>query len=73
MANVARYFPTQALNLAFKDVYKSIGGGYNPQKERLKSFAMNCLTGGAAGVTSLSVVYPMDFARTRLAADVGLS
>jgi solute carrier family 25 (adenine nucleotide translocator) protein 4/5/6/31 len=29
------------------------------------------LSGGAAGATSLCVVYPLDFARTRLAADVG--
>ena len=28
-------------------------------------------TGGAAGATSLLVVYPLDFARTRLAMDVG--
>jgi len=25
LANVIRYFPTQALNFAFKDVYKSVG------------------------------------------------
>lgn len=25
MANVIRYFPTQALNFAFKDVYKQVG------------------------------------------------
>ena len=29
------------------------------------------LTGGAAGATSLLMVYPLDFARTRLGADVG--
>lgn len=29
------------------------------------------MSGGAAGATSLFVVYPLDFARTRLAADVG--
>jgi len=29
------------------------------------------MSGGAAGATSLCVVYPLDFARTRLAADVG--
>lgn len=34
-------------------------------------FVGNCASGGAAGATSLSVVYPLDFARTRLAADVG--
>jgi len=31
----------------------------------------NLASGGAAGATSLMVVYPLDFARTRLAADVG--
>lgn len=34
-------------------------------------FIGNCASGGAAGATSLSLVYPLDFARTRLAADVG--
>ena len=29
------------------------------------------MSGGAAGATSLTFVYPLDFARTRLAADVG--
>jgi len=28
-------------------------------------------SGGAAGATSLLLVYPLDFARTRLAADIG--
>jgi hypothetical protein len=28
------------------------------------------MSGGLAGFTSLSFVYPLDFARTRLAADV---
>jgi len=28
-------------------------------------------SGGAAGAASLCFVYPLDFARTRLAADVG--
>ena len=31
----------------------------------------NMASGGAAGATSLTVVYPLDFARTRLASDVG--
>jgi len=36
-----------------------------------KFFLMNLASGGAAGATSLAFVYPLDFARTRLAADVG--
>lgn len=30
-ANVIRYFPTQALNFAFKDTYKKIFCPYNPK------------------------------------------
>jgi solute carrier family 25 (adenine nucleotide translocator) protein 4/5/6/31 len=37
----------------------------------VKFFFGNCASGGAAGATSLCFVYPLDFARTRLAADVG--
>jgi solute carrier family 25 (adenine nucleotide translocator) protein 4/5/6/31 len=71
LANVIRYFPTQALNFAFKDVYKKVFCPYNPKTEPYKFFIGNCASGGAAGATSLCVVYPLDFARTRLAADVG--
>jgi len=70
-ANVIRYFPTQALNFAFKDQYKRIF--VRPQKEVgfWLFFLGNLASGGAAGATSLLFVYPLDFARTRLAADVG--
>jgi solute carrier family 25 (adenine nucleotide translocator) protein 4/5/6/31 len=71
LANVIRYFPTQALNFAFKDTYKKIFNPYNPKKEPFKFFMGNMASGGAAGATSLMFVYPLDFARTRLAADVG--
>jgi len=71
LANVVRYFPTQALNFAFKDYYKTIFNPYNPKTEPVKFFFGNCASGGAAGATSLCAVYPLDFARTRLAADVG--
>jgi len=71
LANVIRYFPTQALNFAFKDVYKKVFNPYNAKKNPIKFFFGNCMSGGAAGATSLCVVYPLDFARTRLAADVG--
>merc|ERR1711988_913995 len=71
LANVVRYFPTQALNFACKDFYKKYLCPYNPKTEPVKFFIGNCASGGAAGATSLCVVYPLDFARTRLAADVG--
>jgi solute carrier family 25 (adenine nucleotide translocator) protein 4/5/6/31 len=71
LANVIRYFPTQALNFAFKDTYKKIFCPYNPKTDFWKFFFGNLASGGAAGATSLMFVYPLDFARTRLAADVG--
>lgn len=72
LANVIRYFPTQALNFAFKDTYKKIFlEGLDKKKDFWKFFAGNLASGGAAGATSLCFVYPLDFARTRLAADIG--
>lgn len=71
-ANVIRYFPTQALNFAFKDKYKQVFlGGIDKNTQFGLYFLGNLASGGAAGATSLCFVYPLDFARTRLAADVG--
>ncbi|KAK7869406.1 hypothetical protein R5R35_000702 [Gryllus longicercus] len=72
LANVIRYFPTQALNFAFKDKYKQVFlGGVDKKTQFWRYFVGNLASGGAAGATSLCFVYPLDFARTRLAADVG--
>jgi len=72
LANVIRYFPTQALNFAFKDKYKDMFlSGVDKKTQFWRFFAGNLASGGAAGATSLCFVYPLDFARTRLAADVG--
>jgi solute carrier family 25 (adenine nucleotide translocator) protein 4/5/6/31 len=69
LANVIRYFPTQALNFMFKDMYK-----HYLERPRSEGFwpclLGNMASGGAAGATSLMVVYPLDFARTRLGMDV---
>jgi len=69
--NVIRYFPTQAFNLAFKDTIKKMFPKYNPKTEFWAFFAVNLASGGAAGAGSLTIVYPLDYARTRLASDVG--
>ena len=68
MANCIRYFPTQALNFAFKDQVKAL---FNPQKtdSYAASFYKNVMSGGAAGALSLCFVYSLDYARTRLAND----
>lgn len=70
-ANVLRYFPTQALNFAFKDTFRKFLCPFNPKTEKFKFFLGSLASGGAAGAASLLFVYPLDFARTRLAADIG--
>merc|ERR1711990_738399 len=70
-ANIVRYFPTQAFNFAFKDTIKGMFPSYNPKEAFWPFFAVNMASGGLAGAGSLLIVYPLDFARTRLAADVG--
>jgi solute carrier family 25 (adenine nucleotide translocator) protein 4/5/6/31 len=67
--NVLRYFPTQALNFAFKDWYKK-KLSYDKKKDGYWWwFAGNLMSGGAAGATSLAFVYSLDYCRTRLAND----
>jgi len=69
LANVVRYFPTQALNFAFKDYFKRMFN-FNKDKDGYwKWFAGNLASGGAAGACSLFFVYSLDYARTRLAND----
>jgi len=69
--NCLRYFPTQAFNLAFKDTIKRQFPKYNPKTEFWPFFGVNLASGGLAGAGSLCFVYPLDYARTRLASDVG--
>jgi solute carrier family 25 (adenine nucleotide translocator) protein 4/5/6/31 len=67
-ANVLRYFPTQALNFAFKDQFKRMFKSSKADGYCL-SFGKNIASGGLAGATSLFFVYSLDYARTRLAND----
>jgi solute carrier family 25 (adenine nucleotide translocator) protein 4/5/6/31 len=66
--NCLRYFPTQALNFAFKPEFKRM---FKPSKA--DSYAVttgkNIASGGCAGFCSLCFVFSLDYARTRLSAD----
>merc|ERR1712127_959486 len=68
LANCIRYFPTQALNFAFKDQIKA---AFKLKKSDpyAVAFSKNIASGGMAGALSLCFVYSLDFARTRLAND----
>jgi len=67
--NVLRYFPTQALNFAFKDKIKKMFGFDKKRDGYTKWFIGNLASGGLAGAISLTFVYSLDYARTRLAND----
>ncbi|NWH44817.1 ADT4 translocase, partial [Fregata magnificens] len=81
LASVIWYFPTQALNFALK--YKQILMSKvdkqvnNPLHVTIfvflfwKWFLANLASGGAAGATSMCVVYPLDFTLIHVAADIG--
>ncbi|ESO94508.1 hypothetical protein LOTGIDRAFT_232343 [Lottia gigantea] len=68
LANCIRYFPTQALNFAFKDQIKKL---FKQKKTDpyMVNFGKNIASGGTAGALSLCFVYSLDYARTRLAND----
>ncbi len=58
LANVVRFFPTQALNQILPRFDQALGP---------------ILSGGLTGALSLAAVYPLDYARTRLALDLNYS
>jgi len=68
LANCLRYFPTQALNFAFKDTIKAMFKS-SPGESYVVKFSKNIVSGGVAGAMSLCFVYSLDYARTRLAND----
>ncbi|EFP04854.1 hypothetical protein GCK72_014404 [Caenorhabditis remanei] len=71
LTNVIRYFPTQAFNFAFNDLYKSILLKNIKRENNVLSYSVRTLvSGGLAGCSSLCIVYPLDFIRTRLSADI---
>ena len=68
VSNCVRYFPTQALNFAFKDTIKT-AFKQNKNDPYVVNFSKNIASGGVAGALSLCFVYSLDYCRTRLAND----
>merc|ERR1711998_450187 len=71
LVNCLRYAPQQGSALALNDTIKGIFPKYDSKKEFGKAMVSNLLAGGSAGAAANIICYPMDFARTRLASDVG--
>jgi solute carrier family 25 (adenine nucleotide translocator) protein 4/5/6/31 len=71
LVNCIRYAPQQGSALAFNDAIKSFFPKYNSKTQFWQSFGANLFSGGLAGGIANTICYPFDFARTRLASDVG--
>lgn len=75
-SSVLRYYPSVALNFSLKDLYRNIlrngiSENAHPQTHMFSGASANFIAGAAAGCTTLIVIYPLDIAHTRLAADIG--
>jgi solute carrier family 25 (adenine nucleotide translocator) protein 4/5/6/31 len=72
LVNCLRYAPQQGSALAFNDLINNkVFPKYNSKTDFWKSFASKLAAGGVAGALANTICYPFDFARTRLASDVG--
>ncbi|XP_009407299.1 probable ADP,ATP carrier protein At5g56450 isoform X2 [Musa acuminata AAA Group] len=68
--SVLRYYPSVALNFSLKDLYRTMLK--RGEADQFMSIAAsNFMAGAAAGCTTLVIIYPLDIAHTRLAADIG--
>ncbi|CAL9123976.1 unnamed protein product [Musa textilis] len=67
---VLRYYPSVALNFSLKDLYRTMLKG-GEADQFMSIAASNFMAGAAAGCTTLVIIYPLDIAHTRLAADIG--
>ncbi|XWS72442.1 hypothetical protein CRYUN_Cryun02cG0040000 [Craigia yunnanensis] len=71
-SSVLRYYPSVALNFSLKDLYRNLlRNGYFQDGHVFYGASANFIAGAAAGCTTLILIYPLDIAHTRLAADIG--
>ena len=59
------------MNFTMKEFYKGTFNKYDVNKNPVLFLLGNMLSGGLAGGTSLMIMYPFEFVRTRLAMDIG--
>merc|ERR1712110_587224 len=68
--NTFKIFPMNAFSLALKDFFGKIIKVKNPEQNKFKFLVSQMLSGGLAGACTISLVFPLDFARTKLSTDV---
>ena len=60
----------QAFSFSFKHRFQQFFCPYDPQTQKMKFLFGRIMAGGFAGICAASLIFPLDFARTKLAADV---
>ncbi|VDK18156.1 unnamed protein product, partial [Anisakis simplex] len=72
MVNIARACSQESLGFAFKDFFKIwFATNLSKKDSYWKVLSGNIAAGGASGVATYCIIYPLDFVRTRLAIDMG--
>jgi len=71
LVNCLRYAPQQGSALAFNDFLNNAFPKYDAPADFWKGFGVKLFSGGLAGALANTICYPFDFARTRLASDLG--
>jgi len=71
LVNCLRYAPQQGSALAFNDFLNEAFPKYSDKTDFWKGFGVKLFSGGLAGAVANTICYPFDFARTRLASDIG--
>jgi len=72
LVNCLRYAPQQGSALAFNDFINAAMPKYDKKTQYWGTVAVNLFSGGMAGAVANTICYPFDFARTRLASDLGV-
>jgi len=71
LVNCLRYAPQQGSALAFNDAIKGVFPKFDEKTQFWQAFGSKLMAGGLAGGSANVICYPFDFARTRLASDLG--
>jgi solute carrier family 25 (adenine nucleotide translocator) protein 4/5/6/31 len=71
LVNCLRYAPQQGSALALNDFINNLFPVYDTKTDLWKSVGSKLSSGGLAGAAANTICYPFDFARTRLASDLG--
>jgi len=70
LANCVRYVPTTGFNFTFKDIFTNFFSYWTPSNAgHTTRFVTSLLSGACAGSCCMVLVYPLDYARTRMAND----